>query len=45
MKSNFEKNQKEYDYFLKIFEQDKRDLRNQIDVGDQEKKMMKEELA
>ena len=44
LKSNFEKNQKEYDYLLKIFEQDKRDLKSQIDIINQEKKTLKDEL-
>jgi len=32
MKTTFERNQKEYDYLLKIFEQDKRDLKAQIEA-------------
>ena len=41
-KTNFEKNQKEYDYILKMFGQEKRDLKNQIDLSHEDKKRMKD---
>lgn len=41
MKSNFEKNQKEFEMMQKMFDQNARDLKNQIDIVTQEKKELK----
>jgi len=41
MKSNFEKNQKEFEMMQKVFDQNARDLKNQIDIVTQEKKELK----
>lgn len=44
LKSSFERNQKEYEYLLKIFEQDKRELRGQVEQAAHEKLRVQEEL-
>jgi hypothetical protein len=41
MKSNFEKNQKEFEMLQKMFDQNARDLKNQIGILTQEKKELK----
>ena len=38
MKSNYEKNQKQFEMMQKMFDQNARDLKNQIEILTQEKK-------
>ena len=44
MKSGFEKNHKEYEMMQKMFDQNARDLKLQIESLTEEKKSMKQEL-